>query len=291
MSKKIISKVLNQTYSFPKSKADMELLRNLNKNEVPATDTKNKEDFQYYMMVFNICNEFNEQLLDTIPLLDPFNNRVCDMQEEYMPSGPPMSPVTTSFFNAWMALDAPISEALTLGLLYSRYIREKKVMLYAEKAMDNLNASYVSLYQVVGGDLKQTILWDILEKRELSAAIPIHDYSVATYKPSVGDVWYARILPSLRSEDFPHVVFGTPLIFRLTKREDWESFFSRRIASKGSDREELRNYLKRGDSFGYWLEFVFQTYVGHTREVIFAEGIPDIKQSRPHGRLDGGRMS
>ncbi|MGD9200973.1 MAG: hypothetical protein PVI26_05385 [Chitinispirillia bacterium] len=51
------------------------------------------------------------------------------------------------------------------------------------------------------------------------------------------------------------------------------------------------NYLKRGDSFGYWLEFIFQTYAGHTSEVIFSEGVPDIQESRPHGEFNSGRLS
>ncbi|HEX2958299.1 MAG TPA: hypothetical protein VHO70_15800, partial [Chitinispirillaceae bacterium] len=169
-----MSKVLNRSYSFPKSKSEIELLRNASKN----TGLKSVTDFPCYMAVFNICTEFVEQVLDTIPLLNDFNNRICDMQDEYMPSGPPMSPITKSFFNSWMALDALINDKLTLGLLFSRYIQEKKVMGYAVKAMNNLNASFVSLYQVVGGDLKKTILWDLIEKREIEAAIPIYDYSV-----------------------------------------------------------------------------------------------------------------
>jgi hypothetical protein len=48
--------------------------------------------------------------------------------------------------------------------------------------------------------------------------------------------------------------------------------------------------MNDGDSFGDWLEFVFQTYTGHTREVIYAEGLPDIKDSRPHGERGNGRL-
>ncbi len=225
-------------------------------------------------------------------MLNDFNNKICDKQDEYMPSGPPMSPITKTFFSSWMALDALINEKFTLGLLFSRYIQEKKVMGYAAKAMDNLNDSFVSLYQVVGGDLKKTILWDIVEKREIEASIPIYDYSVATYSPAIGEVWYARILPPLNEEQFVHTVLGTPLIFRHTTRDDWEGYLSRRIAGKDQSTEGLKKHFKHGDTFGSWLEFVLQTYVNHTREVIFAQGLPDINESRTYGHLDdGGRIS
>lgn len=219
------------------------------------------------------------------------HNQVCDKQDEYMPSGPPMSPITKTFFRSWMTFDALINDKLTLGLLFSRYIQEKKVMGYAVQAMNNLNDSFVSLYQVVGGDLKKTILWDLIEKREIEAAIPIYDYSVATYSPAIGEVWYARILPPLNEDEFVYTVLGTPLIFGNTTRDDWEGYLSRRIASKDTNSEGLKKHLKRGDSFSYWLEFVFQAYSTHTREVIYAQGLPDIIESRPHGDLDGGRMS
>ncbi|MBN1604806.1 MAG: hypothetical protein JW915_24565 [Chitinispirillaceae bacterium] len=286
MNKGIVSKVLNRTYSFPNSKSEIELLRNASKNNGSESIT----DFQYYMAVFNICMEFTEQVLDSNPMLNDFNNMIYDKQEEYMPSGPPMSPITKSFFNSWMALDALINNKLTLGLLFSRYIQEKKVMRYAAKAMDNLNDSFVSLYQVVGGDLKKTFLWNLIEKREIEASIPIYDYSVATYSPAIGEIWYARILPPLNQEQNIHTIFGTPLVFRHTNREDWERYLARRIAGGDKNVEELKMHLKYGESFGYWMEFVFQVYSNHTREVIYAEGLPDIKDSRPHGRLDGGRM-
>ncbi len=49
----------------------------------------------------------------------------------------------------------------------------------------------------------------------------------------IGDVWYVRLLPSLREGDFPHVVFCTPYVFRTTGRKHWEEFFARRSARQG----------------------------------------------------------
>ncbi|MGD9200972.1 MAG: hypothetical protein PVI26_05380 [Chitinispirillia bacterium] len=92
-------------------------------------------------------------------------------------------------------------------------------MLYTQKAMNILNSSYATFYQVVGGNLENTVLWDIVGKKEIEACCAIKDISKAEYAPLIGDVWCARILPSLRDADFPHVVFCTPYVFRETGRE------------------------------------------------------------------------
>ncbi len=76
----------------------------------------------------------------------------------------------------------------------------------------------------------------------------------------------------------------------MTERKHWEEFFARRSAHQGDGPDGIVNYLKRGDSFGYWLEFIFQTYKGHTGEAIFSEGLPDIQDSRPHGDQKSGRL-
>ncbi|MGD9200971.1 MAG: hypothetical protein PVI26_05375 [Chitinispirillia bacterium] len=65
-------------------------------------------------------------MLDSIDLLNQFNNHVVDMEETHMPSYPLMSPVTTSYFTSWLTLDAPVKNELTLGCLFSRYIAKKK---------------------------------------------------------------------------------------------------------------------------------------------------------------------
>src|SRR6266566_6678287 len=44
-------------------------------------------------------------VMDILDLV-PFNNQLAELQEEYIPSYPQMSPVTSAFFAGWMVLDA-----------------------------------------------------------------------------------------------------------------------------------------------------------------------------------------
>ena len=75
---------------------------------------------------------------------------------------------------------------------------------------------------------------------------------------------------------------GTPYVFKDGRRK-WQEFFRRHQTSKVPAGVSLRDYLKYGKFLGYWLEFVFQSYAGHTGNMILATGVPDDPSSLPHG--------
>ncbi|MFC1585115.1 hypothetical protein ACFL5V_06190 [Fibrobacterota bacterium] len=283
MASKLLRKTLNSDISFPKSKDDLAFLRSWYKGGLDGKEIEGGLDFKVYMSVFNTCSEFSEQALDKINLLADHNNLIYDMQEEYQPSYPPMSPVTNTFFSAWFNLDIPIYDKnLSLGMLFNEYITKKGIMKYAIQPMDDLLDSYCSFYEVTGVGENKLYLWDIPHKEEFSCECK------SGYNGTVGEVWYVRLLPPL-SEGGNWVTFNTPYVFRATGRKQWEEFFQRLRASV--DEDEIWMYLKYGKYFQYWLEFVFQIYSNHTGNAIFSEGVPDIVESRPQGRLERGVLS
>ncbi len=283
MASKLLTKTLNSDISFPKSKDDLSFLRSWNKGELDGKDFEGGLDFKVYMAVFNTCSEFSEQALDKINLLADHNNLIYDMQEEYMPSYPPMSPVTNTFFSAWYNLDISIYDKnLSLGMLFMEYITKKGIMKYTLQPMEDLLDSYCCFYEVTHVDGNKLYLWDIPHKEEFSCECK------SGYSGTAGEVWYVRLLPPL-SEGGNWVTFNTPYVFRATGRKQWDEFFQRLRASV--DEDEIWMYLKYGKSFQYWLEFVFQIYSNHTGNAIFSEGVPDIVESRPQGRLERGVLS
>lgn len=46
------------------------------------------------------------ETITALPVLDKLTNLIVDASEEYMPSGPPMSPLTSSYFFYWSCFDA-----------------------------------------------------------------------------------------------------------------------------------------------------------------------------------------
>lgn len=67
------------------------------------------------------------ELLQEVPDLRKFMHKLFDAQEEYVPNGPPMSPLTKSFFYQWAVYDLPMGiKRETMGsilLAIGRYLK------------------------------------------------------------------------------------------------------------------------------------------------------------------------
>jgi hypothetical protein len=113
-SETIIKKVVGRQYTFTGSEKDLDLLRSLVEGKCIHTKPGDP-NFHAYAAAMNTTTEFGEQALEVLELI-PFNNQLAHLQDEYMSSYPPMNPVTTSFFAAWMVLDAQDGlTGMTLG--------------------------------------------------------------------------------------------------------------------------------------------------------------------------------
>lgn len=141
MKNRLRKKVLDKTYTFNACRADLDLARSIGDGTYRNTEA-GEPSFHAYAATVNVAGTFGSQALDLLELT-PFNNRLADLQEKYMPGYPPMSPVTTSFFTAWMILDARDSATgLTIGDLFAHYLEGENGMGYLRKPMDALNVSY-----------------------------------------------------------------------------------------------------------------------------------------------------
>ena len=95
-AERLLKEVLRERFTFEASRADLELLRSIHEGTY-ANTKPGDPSFHAYAAAVNLANEFAGQVLG-FPDLIPFNNLIADIQEEYMPSYPPMSPVTSAFF-------------------------------------------------------------------------------------------------------------------------------------------------------------------------------------------------
>jgi len=273
-----LKKILNCSYRFPESKGDLETAKAIDDGTYQGGEFGDL-NFLSYAAALNAAGEFATQALD-VPQLTAFNNLLADAQEEYMPGYPPMSPVTTSFFHAWMILDAPISPGgPSLGELFGQWLRGKSTLSYLWKALDILNKSYGSFYEVVGVEGNQVVrLRDILQENEVRC------WNSSGYSGRNGEVWYVRVLlPSVDGAECS-VTLNTPYVFKNENRKSIEAFFRRQSSEHPSF--DVQDYLKHGTFPNYWLEYIFQAYAGHTGNAIFIEGLPDDAASRPHSAGD-----
>lgn len=278
MTDRLLKKVVDRSYDFSACQDDLELARCIHDGTYVNTKPGDP-NFHAYAAALNIAGVFALQALDILELI-PFNNTLADLQENYMPSYPPMSPVTSSFFQAWMVLDARIpSHGPTLGGLFAQYLKGRNALRYLWKTLDALNDSYGSFYEVVGPGGNRVQLWDIAGEKEICC------WNSSAYSGEAGEVWYVRVLPSFLDACDYSVTLNTPYVFRNEGRRSWADFFRRHRYSGNGSAGELQSYLKHGKFLEYWMEFVFQAYCNHTGNAIFLSGLPDNTASRPHSAL------
>jgi len=233
-----------------------------------------------YAHVQNQMSVMAEQLL-VLPEMKAFAKLVGTAQDDYMPSWPPMSPITTSFFWCWANFDAAVNaHRETLGSVTLAVATEFGVHPKMLTLMRTFNDSRMGVYRVEGHSESHVQLGDLVTGRQCSAICE------SGYTGSVGELWFARVLAPALPAQTDHVVFTSPYVLIAPDVMSWTEYFDRE-AAKDSRRprvEALERHLKWGTSRRYWAEFVFEGYVNHQPGAIYLKGLPDVPASRPHSR-------
>jgi hypothetical protein len=228
-----------------------------------------------YAFVQHIASFFAEGT-SRLPEMKKFAGIYAKAEDEYLPSGPPMSPLTTSFFTSWAFFDLQFDDGDTLA---SCLIESNDVVSMNPDQLDALKkmaASRMGIYQHVGLDDQHVRL------RELITNTDFVCHSTSGYRGTSGELWYVRLLPPLLPDLARyHIAFTTPYILMASKN-DWLQFLGRAIPGAGKDATALYCFFKHGPDMHYWSEFVFKAYHHHQSDAIFLAGIPDLKATLPH---------
>ena len=184
-----------------------------------------------------------EQLMD-LPMLDKLANAYAAAYDEYMPSGPPMSPLTTSYFTCWAAFDLCSSGAKneTLCTIATDFCSFQKVDEGLIALFETMQASRMGIYRNEGTSKHFVFLRELITNKEVKAISP------SGYLGNPGEVWFARVLPpvfDIGVFDYS-VVFTTPYVLgKLGERrefvslveQDWLAFFKRNLAKTKREAE------------------------------------------------------
>lgn len=230
-------------------------------------------------------------LITALPMLDKLVGAYSEAQEEYMPSGPPMSPLTTSYFTCWGSFDLCSAGAKkeTLCTIATDLCQFLKVDEGLITLFEKMQASRMGVYKHEGVSEKYVFLREMITNEEVKAISP------SGYLGRSGEMWFARVLPppfDIQGLDYS-VVFTTPYIlgnsgsrgaFIPFVEKDWSAYLIRNLPKTNADTRELAygNLMKYGLSRNYWNEYVFLSYRNHQHDMILLEGIPDIPSSLPH---------
>jgi hypothetical protein len=196
-----------------------------------------------YIFVHHITSVFSENV-SRLPEMRTYAQEVGDAEEEYMPSGPPMSPLTMSFFSCWAFFDHRIgktSDTLADCLIAAN----DTICMNADQldALEKMSQSRMGIYEHQGTKGKHVRLKELVTDRNFVCLC------TSGYQGKRGELWYARLLPPVVPELATyHIVFTTPYVLFGQSKDDWIAYLKRSMVGiKGSSEpNRLHHLLKFG---------------------------------------------
>ena len=249
-----------------------------------------------YAYAQNKISVLVEQVAE-LPALSKLINAYADAEDIYMPSGPPISPLTKSYFLCWGFFDLCVGiKKESFGTVIIDICRSLNVDPGLIKIFECMQNSRMGFYIHEGFSQGFVHLRELITQDRIKAIVP------SGYMGSQGEIWLARIMP----EPFANlnygysVVFTTPYIisemqngqFVYSNEKNWNLFFERNLRETRID-DKNRAYeflMKFGLNRHYWNEYIFEGYVNHQDDMILLAGFPDIALSRPHSKESSERF-
>ena len=235
-----------------------------------------------YALAENIAS-FVAESISGMREVKGFVRSVGDAEDEYMPSGPPMSPLTFSYFSMWALYDVRFgSSRETMGSCILRIAPEFHCPSWVIDTIERMQRSRMGFYIHCGSEGEGVLLREVGMREVVSCTVP------AGYGGREGEIWFVRVLPPPHSLCRRHVVFTTPYVIRDWPERAFIDYLERELArmkaKKPPRTDDLHSHLmKYGPDPNHWNEYIHCAYSGHQAEAIFLTGIPDIRESLPHG--------
>jgi hypothetical protein len=231
-----------------------------------------------YVYAQNQVSVMSEQLT-ALKEMAPFVDIISKAEGVYVPSAPPMSLLTTSYFTCWAFFDAcagPAKETigttiLEVGATFGMHPELLRLMRLMQD-------SRMGVYIHRGGEGDASVLEDLVTGAVYRAIVP------AGYKGQKNENWYVRLFPPPFPGGKEHVAFTTPYIVVHPDFGEWLTYF-RRTFRDTAGFHDYERHMKYGPTREYWNDYVFEAYVNHRADAIYLAGLPDIPESRPHSEV------
>jgi len=223
-----------------------------------------------YISVQNITSVFAESI-SLLPELKPYYD-VAAAEDEYMPSGPPMSPPTRSYFTTWAFFDFRFGPGReTIGTCLLDVSDPLGLDPGLVEAFRQFQESRMGVYEHAGVQGERVRLRELVTGRDFDAVC------TSGYAGQSGELWYVRLCPPIFDLVEYHVTMTTPYILTQASKLDWTAYLNRAMLQLQDTESGRRLYdlLKYGLSVHHWNEFIFQAYHHHQNNAIFPAGIPD----------------
>ncbi|MBS3780531.1 MAG: hypothetical protein KGY41_09065, partial [Desulfovermiculus sp.] len=275
----IATKVINSLRKESKRKViDIQQIRDAKAEaeELEATIIKQEEMDQLdplhavYAYAQNKMSVFVEQLSE-MPELAKLVDLYEAAEDEYVPQGPPVSPLTLSYFSCWALFDLNVGlHRESLGSIATEVCREFQADQGLIKLFEIMNTSRMGLYIHAGHLGEYVLLHEFVTGEKLKAKV------ISGYRGYPGEIWLVRLLPSPvhRAELDYSIVFITPYIigqqkgrkfYSIGDEQGWHEYFDRTL-DKIHAKDRVQAYeklMKYGLDRHYWNEYIFEAYVNN----------------------------
>lgn len=293
LAKKVISEFKKtrdqKVIDFMTAKFAAEAARDLDKSVISVKKMAEYDPVHAaYIYAQNKLSVMVEQLGE-LNALTRLNNAYADADERYMPSGPPMSPMTLSYFTCWgffdLCLGIQKETFATIAIETCRFLRVDEELIDLFECMQD---SRMGLYLHRGVQKKQVILEDLFSGQRINAVVG------SRYLGKPDELWFARVLPSppFLGDAGYSVVFTTPYVLTEVKKPGlnhhveagWRAFLERTLQKTGipDAAEAYRHFMKYGLNRHYWNEFIVDGYFNHQKDMILLAGYPDLPLTLPN---------
>lgn len=293
ISKKVIDrlkKAKNQKIiDFKELKEAKTYAQDLDKTVVSEDDLSKYDPLHaVYIYAQNKVSVLVEQLSD-LPVLSKFTNALEQANDIYLPSSPPKSPLTKSYFTCWGFFDLCVGiKKESFGTVILDLLKNLKAESGLIKIVECMQNSRMGIFIHKGHLDRYVILEELVTGKEMKVIVP------SGYQGKRDEIWYARVMPEpFQDMNYGYsVVFTTPYILvdlngnlgSSAKRDDWEAFFDRNLkaAEKKDKIIAYEFFMKYGKNRHFWNEYIFEGYVNYQHDMIMLAGFPDKPLSMPH---------
>jgi hypothetical protein len=230
-----------------------------------------------YVAVQNVTSIFAERV-SQFPEFKPYYQMAAKAEDDYMPGGPPMSPLTGSYFTTWAFFDlrfGPDDE--TIGTCLLDGADSLGLGEDVTEVIRLMSETRMGVYEHAGARGGRCLLRELITGDEFECDVP------AGYPGKAGELWYVRLCPPVEPVAY-HVAFTTPYVLTGFGKADWTAYLSKSLIglTAPEKRRRLYEFLKYGREPDSWNEFIFQAYHHHRPDAIFLAGLPDVPGSLPH---------
>lgn len=286
---------------FPRGAVE-EVLRE-HRSGAPTGEAELPEDVKPFFGHYCVVVRAAAQLLGA-PAFDSLARFHEEVEEEYMPGGPPQSPVYDSFSMQFVLGSVPqgIGNETPYSVL-TRLLQRDPSRARLQSMAQCLADARFELYRVTGaGDHRAD-----LEPVRGGAALSVR-LTGPFLRP--GDFGLMRVL----SFDGEHFIADSPYLLKASE-QDWLDHLARIVAQQQvpgtisaqpkpnelSSKEQARRrqkekakaarsepeavihrYLQFGLSPRHWFDYVMDAYAGERRGIVFLAGVPDRPELLPH---------